>query len=88
MTRGLLRDVVERGTASRARGAIRASDGSEVAIGGKTGTGDHRRDQFGPGGKPIDSEVRARTACFAFTLGDRFFGVVTASISGPVAADL
>lgn len=87
VTRRLLLDVVERGTAVRARGSIHDADGSLLAIGGKTGTGDQRLERFGRDGRVIDSQVRSRTATFAFTLGDRFYGVVTASVAGPEAAD-
>ncbi len=82
-TRRLLVDVVQNGTAIRARGSIRAADGSELVIGGKTGTGDNRLERFGRDGRVIASEFRSRTATFAFMLGDRFYGVVTASVTGP-----
>lgn len=87
VTRRALGQVVESGTARRAFGAIRDRLGEPLAIAGKTGTGDHRLERFDRGGALLESEVRARTATFAFTLGDRFFGVLTASVSGPEAAD-
>jgi len=84
--RGALRGVVEAGTARRAEGALRAPDGRPLAIAGKTGTGDHRYKVFAPGGRLLESRVVNRTATFVFTVEDRFYGVVTAHVSGPAAA--
>jgi hypothetical protein len=83
--RGAMRDVVERGTARRAAGALRGPGGAPLAIGGKTGTGDHRFKVFGPGGRLVESRAVSRTATFVFTLGDRLYGVVTAHVAGPAA---
>ena len=47
--RAALLDVVESGTAVRARGAFVLPDGTPLPIGGKTGTGDNRIETFGPG---------------------------------------
>jgi cell division protein FtsI/penicillin-binding protein 2 len=80
--RGALLDVVEHGTARRAFHCIRHPDGSHAAIGGKTGTGDHRFETFGRGGRLIESRVVSRTATFIFMIDDRFFGVITAIVSG------
>jgi len=77
--------VVERGTGRRAYGSIVLSDGSRVAVGGKTGTGDNRFEIHGPGGKFTESRVVNRTAAFLFTIGDRFFGTIIAYIPGPDA---
>jgi membrane peptidoglycan carboxypeptidase len=77
--------VVERGTGRRAYGAI-LLDGEPVEIGGKTGTGDNRFESYAPGGRRIDSRVVNRTATFVFLIGDRFFGTVTAHVSGEEAA--
>jgi membrane peptidoglycan carboxypeptidase len=79
--------VVERGTAVRARGALVAPDGRVAVIGGKTGTGDHRYKTFGPGGKLMESRVVNRTATFVFLIDDRFYGVITAYVHGPDAAN-
>ena len=79
--------VVERGTAVRARGGLVAPDGRVAVIGGKTGTGDHRYKTFGPGGKLMESRVVNRTATFVFVIDDRFYGVVTAYVHGPDAAN-
>jgi membrane peptidoglycan carboxypeptidase len=78
-TRGVLADVVERGTARRLAGAFVAADGSVLVSGGKTGSGDNRR---APGQDPLN-----RTAAFVFYVGDRFYGVITASVEGPAAAE-
>jgi len=86
VVRKALVDVVEEGTARRVRGTFRRADTSLMVVGGKTGTGDNRRDVYGPGGRLIESEVMNRTATFVFFMGDRFFGAVTAYVDGPEAA--
>ena len=80
--RRALLGVVANGTARRVSGAYTAADGSPLAVGGKTGTGDNRFDRFGRGGGIISSRVVDRTATFVFFLGDRFFGTVTAYVPG------
>jgi membrane peptidoglycan carboxypeptidase len=85
--RTALLDVVENGTARRARGALELADGTHVAIGGKTGTGDHRRKHFASDGRLISSEVASRSATLAFWLGDRHFGVLTAYVEGERAGE-
>ncbi len=85
--RRYLADIVENGTARRVKGAFVATDGTAVPVGGKTGTGDHRFERFGPGGIVLESRVVNRTATFVFYVGDRFFGVVTAHVHGPDAAN-
>lgn len=87
VVRQALIDVVEHGTARRANGTITAPDGSPIQIGGKTGTGDNRSRRFAPGRRLIESVARSRTATFAFFVGDRFFGTVTAHVDGPEAAE-
>jgi membrane peptidoglycan carboxypeptidase len=79
-------DVVSAGTARRVHQAYKRSDGQPYVIGGKTGTGDHRHETYGPGGQVLSSKVVNRTATFAFYLGDRFFGVISAHVPGPEAA--
>ena len=81
-----LRDIVDNGTARRVKGAFIGPDGQEIPIGGKTGTGDHRFERYGPGGVVLESRVVNRTATFVFYLGDRFFGVITAHVHGQEAA--
>lgn len=85
--RAAMANVVEKGTARRVFQAYKRSDGKAYVIGGKTGTGDHRHETFGPGGNLIASRVVNRTATFAFYIGDRFFGVVSAHVPGPEAAN-
>src|SRR5690606_22951784 len=60
--------------------------GRPLEIGGKTGTGDHRRDVVGRHGQVLSSKVMNRAATFTFYLGDRFFGTVTAFVPGRQAA--
>jgi len=83
---GVMTGVVSDGTASRLRGAYLKTDGSPLAVGGKTGTGDNRADRFSRGGGMIESRSIDRTATFVFFLGDRFFGTVTAYVPGPYAS--
>jgi len=85
--RAALRLVVEDGTARRVRGAFIRPDGSNIPVGGKTGTGDHRFDTFGAGGRLISSRVVNRTATFVFNIDERFFGTIIAYVAGPQAAD-
>lgn len=80
-----LLEVVRNGTARRAWGSFKDSAGNLIPVGGKTGTGDHRLDRFGPGGKLIESIAVNRTATFVFYIGDRFFGTMTAFVHGPEA---
>jgi membrane peptidoglycan carboxypeptidase len=82
-----MQDVVEHGTAVRARQALVGRDGKPIAVGGKTGTGDHRFKTFGEGGQLLSARVVSRTATFVFFIGERFFGVVTAFVDGPEAAE-
>jgi len=79
-------NVVENGTAKRLHQAFKKSDGTEILVGGKTGTGDNRRDIYGARGKLIESKVMSRTATFVFLIGDRFFGTFTAYVEGDEAA--
>ena len=77
-------DVVERGTAVRARGAFADSTGTPLVMGGKTGTGDNRiRTPLRGGGRT--NIALNRTSTFVFFAGDRFFGTVTAYAPGPEA---
>jgi membrane peptidoglycan carboxypeptidase len=87
--RAVLTQVVadESGTARKLRDAFRDASGNPIAMGGKTGTGDNRFDTFGRGGVVISSRVVSRTSAFAFFIGDRYYGVVTASVFGPRAGD-
>ena len=84
--RGALIEVVQQGTAIRLKGVYKGPDGQPLAVGGKTGTGDHRREIFGSRGRRITSQVISRAAVFTFFMGDRLFGVMTAYVTGPTAA--
>jgi membrane peptidoglycan carboxypeptidase len=84
-TRAVLGEVVERGTAARLRGVFVDSTGAPIWLGGKTGTGDNRFEKFGRGRQLLSSRAVSRTAAFAFCLGDRYYGVITASVLGPKA---
>jgi membrane peptidoglycan carboxypeptidase len=86
IVRRSLLEVVEQGTARRAAGTFVAADGKVLALGGKTGTGDHRFDVFAKGGRLVSSRVVDRTATFAFVLGERHFGTVMIHAHEPDAA--
>jgi membrane peptidoglycan carboxypeptidase len=75
---------VTRGTARRAFGTVRAADGSPLLIGAKTGTGDNRLRVVGRDGL-VSYRVIDRTATVVFFIGDRFYGTITAFVSGAVA---
>jgi len=82
VARGALIGVVEDGTASRLKGVYTGPDAKPLAVGGKTGTGDHRQEIWGEKGRLIESKFISRAATFVFFLGDRFFGVITAYVAG------
>jgi membrane peptidoglycan carboxypeptidase len=84
--RSALIEVVEAGTARRLKGVYLRPDQSPLRVGGKTGTGDHRRVSYGAHGHLIGTQVVSRAATFVFFLGEQFFGVVTAYVTGPEAA--
>ncbi len=80
--RTALSEVVEGGTARRLSGAFKLADGTPLALGGKTGTGDNRI-VIGRGG--ARGVALNRTATFVFYLGPRHFGTLTAYVMGPEA---
>ncbi|WP_265583940.1 transglycosylase domain-containing protein [Chitinimonas koreensis] len=80
--REALRAVVESGTASRLNGVFKDANGQPLAVGGKTGTGDHRYDTYGKGGVLLSSRVVSRSGTFVFYIGDRYFGTLTAHVRG------
>ncbi len=80
-------DVVENGTGRRLKGAYVDVNGNPLTVGGKTGTGDHRYDEYASGGHLISSRVVNRTGTIMFFIGDRFFGAVTAHVAGEKAGD-
>jgi len=81
-----IRGVVQEGTAKRAKTAFVKPDGSVIALGGKTGTGDQRFDVYGAGHRLIESRYVNRSATFVFNIGERFFGSMTAYVHGPDSA--
>jgi membrane peptidoglycan carboxypeptidase len=88
VARRALLGVVDNGTARRLKGVYRgASPAEPLPLGGKTGTGDHRYDTYGPGGQVVSSRVVNRAATLAFFIDDRFFGTVTAFVPGSQAAN-
>ncbi|HSL81229.1 MAG TPA: glycosyl transferase family 51, partial [Thermoanaerobaculia bacterium] len=86
VARRALVDVVERGTARTAAGAVPGPDGEPFTVGGKTGTGDNQVRIFGPGGRLVESRPLNRTATFVFFAGDELYGVVTAHVPGAAAS--
>jgi membrane peptidoglycan carboxypeptidase len=84
--RRALTNVVAEGTGVRFRGAYHDASGAPLIVGGKTGTGDNRFDSYRNGRQLSSSRVVDRTATFVFFLGDRYYGTVTAYVSGPAAA--
>ncbi len=83
--REALSEVVEGGTAKRVQGTFKLQDGSVLAMGGKTGTGDNRIESVGAGGRVLHSRAVNRTATFVFYLGDHHFGTLTAYVPGRAA---
>ncbi|CAG4885070.1 Membrane carboxypeptidase (Penicillin-binding protein) [Georgfuchsia toluolica] len=79
-------DVVDGGTAARIAGRLVMKDGTLLEVGGKTGTGDHRYEVYGRGGRTIAERVINRSATFVFFIGDRYFGTITAYAHEPYAA--
>jgi membrane peptidoglycan carboxypeptidase len=82
VARRALVDTVEKGSAVRARAALKDTTAQPLIIGGKTGTGDDRYKVFGPDAQVIDEYVVNRTATFVFFIEDRFYGVITAHVPG------
>jgi membrane peptidoglycan carboxypeptidase len=71
LLRNVLSEVVESGTAWRLHHAFVDNQGIAIPIGGKTGSGDNRIEAFARGG---------------LYLGERWFGMITATVDGPQAA--
>lgn len=82
LARRSMLEVVESGTARSLNGVFPAG----MALGGKTGTGDHRHMSYGRGGYVIGSRAVSRSATFVFVLGDRYFGTVTLHVRGRESA--
>ncbi len=79
--------VVQNGTGRRAAGGVKLPYGRVLPIGGKTGTGDNRFQEFGAHGGPVGSKAENRTAAFVFFIGDRLYGTVLAFVPGKAAAN-
>lgn len=87
LVRREMQGVVEQGTGRRVFKSVTLSDGRILPIGAKTGTGDNRLQTFSAGGGVTSSNAKSRTATFVFAIDDRFYGCVTAYVSGPEAGD-
>jgi membrane peptidoglycan carboxypeptidase len=87
LVRSVLAEVVQMGTAKRLAGVFKLPDGTPIAVGGKTGTGDNRFKTFARGGGLISERVVSRAGAFMFYIGDRYFGTVVAYVAGPKAAE-
>ncbi|MDY7561656.1 transglycosylase domain-containing protein [Pseudomonas sp. CCC3.2] len=83
--REALSQVVDAGTAKRVQGSFKLPDGSTLAMGGKTGTGDNRLESIGARGRILGSKSINRTATFVFYIGDNHFGTLTAFVPGRAA---
>jgi membrane peptidoglycan carboxypeptidase len=81
--RACMIEVVRQGTAARASKAFDAG----ISVGGKTGTGDHRRRHFNRSGELTGEQYVDRSAVFVFLIGDRFYGTITAAVLGPKAQE-
>ena len=80
--RGALVGVVAGGTAVRLNNVYTNIDGLPMIVGGKTGTGDHRKQSLSANGEVIESKFISRAATFTFFIGERYFGVITAYVEG------
>jgi len=76
---------VDAGTAKRVAGSFTLADGTPLAMGGKTGTGDNRIEAMGSGGRILSSKSINRTATFVFYIGEHHFGTLTAFVPGASA---
>lgn len=85
--RAALVGVVEGGTAGRLSGIYTDVEGKPLSVGGKTGTGDHRKQAWGAGGRMLEAKFISRAATFTFFIGERFFGVITAYVEGENAGE-
>src|SRR5207253_7062984 len=79
--RDVLAGVVQNGTASRLAHVFVDRDGKPIMTGGKTGSGDNRYQTR------AWSRAVSRTGTFAFYIGDRYFGVMTAYVGGETAGN-
>ena len=89
LVRRSMTEVVQGGTASSIRDAFTVAGqppSAQLAVGGKTGTGDQHYQVGGPGGRVVASYAVSRSATFVFVLGERYFGTVTLFVKGQDAS--
>ena len=87
LVHNLMVEVVDSGTGRRANVVLIGDDGWPLAIGGKTGTGDHSYKVVDPDGFVLNSRAVSRSGVFVFTIGDEFYGVITAYVLGREAGE-
>ncbi|WP_211440720.1 transglycosylase domain-containing protein [Collimonas humicola] len=87
LLRPVLAEVVQMGTAKRLAGAFKSANGTQITVGGKTGTGDNRYKTFAKGGGLISERVVSRSGVLVFYIGDQYFGTVMAYVAGPKAGE-
>ena len=80
-------DVVNKGTARLLKDIFKNDSPHPLAIGGKTGTGDHRQKRYDAGLRLIQSKPISRTATFVFLIENRFYGTITAQVLGPESGE-
>ncbi|WP_233070738.1 transglycosylase domain-containing protein [Motilimonas eburnea] len=80
-----LAQVVNNGTARRLAGVFQLDDGTQLTVGGKTGTGDNRIESVNSSGQVTRSVARNRTATLVFYIGESYFGTLTAYVAGNAA---
>jgi membrane peptidoglycan carboxypeptidase len=85
--RRVLGEVVDRGTARRLKGVFHGAANQPLPVGGKTGSGDNRYETFARDGTLLTARPVSRTGVFVFYLGERWYGVITASVAGDKAGD-
>ncbi len=86
VARDALEEVVRRGTGRAVRRSFVDADGDRLTVAGKTGTGDNQYKLYNRAGDIVGSRTVNRTATWAFTLGDCYFGTIVAYVPGEEAA--
>lgn len=76
-----LKNVVDNGTARRLKGKFTLSDGRELDVYAKTGTGDNRIERRASNGGLISSNAVDRTATVMVGIGDKFSMTVLAYVN-------
>jgi len=80
-----MQTVVREGTARRAKNSVTLSDGTKLPVGGKTGTGDNRKQVRHKDGTKETIAVN-RTATFMFTIDKCMYGTLVAYAPGEMSA--